>query len=115
MRRMKQIDRRISVAPMMDRTDDLIISCYLNSLASAEKTCLLYVSSPNKFRQVISAYRLHIRRGISRSGTNEVRSNSVPLPVVIPMALEFPRCTVVYQSGPAELIPRPAVMKEKVV
>jgi hypothetical protein len=39
------MDRRIAVAPMIDWTDDLkIVSC-INSLESAEKACLLYVSS----------------------------------------------------------------------
>ena len=42
---MKQIDRRISVAPMMDWTDDRLIVFWISSLASAEMACLLYVSS----------------------------------------------------------------------
>src|SRR5882672_2055769 len=39
------IDRRLSVAPMMDWTDERYIGLCINSLASEEKPCLLYVSS----------------------------------------------------------------------
>lgn len=38
-------DLRISVAPMMDWTDDHEIVCCINSLALPERACLLYVSS----------------------------------------------------------------------
>ena len=41
----KQLDRRISVAPMMDWTDSFKIGHYFNGLAISEIACLLYVSS----------------------------------------------------------------------
>ncbi len=40
-----KIDRRISVAPMMDWIDDLQTSLPIKLLRSAENACLLYVSS----------------------------------------------------------------------
>jgi hypothetical protein len=39
------IDRRISVAPMMDWTDDLQTALLLKVLRRPENPCLLYVSS----------------------------------------------------------------------
>jgi len=43
--RMKDLDRRISVAPMMDWTDDLKSSFYINGLGLLENPCQLYGTS----------------------------------------------------------------------
>ena len=43
--RMKDLDRRISVAPMMDWTDDLKSSFYINGLGLLENPCHLYGTS----------------------------------------------------------------------
>lgn len=49
------LDRRVSVAPMMDWTDDHeIVSC-INSLASSEKACLLYVSAKPQLHEFYEA------------------------------------------------------------
>jgi hypothetical protein len=42
------VDRRVSVAPMMDWTDDLQNVLRINDLASPDKACLLYVSSKSE-------------------------------------------------------------------
>ena len=42
---MTTLDRRLSVAPMMDWTDDSWIALDINDLAKPERACLLYVSS----------------------------------------------------------------------
>jgi hypothetical protein len=40
-----KLDRRISVAPMMDGTDEVNLTNKIISLRGAKKSCLLYVSS----------------------------------------------------------------------
>lgn len=42
---LSKLDRRISVAPMMDWTDDVETSLPVKRLQMAEEACLLYVSS----------------------------------------------------------------------
>jgi hypothetical protein len=44
----RMIDRRISVAPMMDWTDALLIASAFKSLGFLARACLLYVSSESK-------------------------------------------------------------------
>lgn len=46
---MKTIDRRVSVAPMMDWIDDLQTSLLIKFLRNRGNACLLYVSSRNGF------------------------------------------------------------------
>jgi hypothetical protein len=46
------LDRRLSVAPMMDWSDDCQIVFCINSLALPRKACLLYVSSTTTFARI---------------------------------------------------------------
>jgi hypothetical protein len=41
----RKIDRRVSVAPMMDWTDDVLVSFEIKELNGTETACLLRVSS----------------------------------------------------------------------
>jgi hypothetical protein len=51
----EKLDRRISVAPMMDWTDKVNLTNKIINLGEAKMACLLYVASPFTSRDAVRA------------------------------------------------------------
>jgi hypothetical protein len=51
----EKLDRRVSVAPMMDWTDEVNLTNRIINLGEAKMACLLYVASPSTSRDSVRA------------------------------------------------------------
>ena len=51
----EKLDRRVSVAPMMDWTDEVNLTNKIINLGEAKMACLLYVASPSTSRDSVRA------------------------------------------------------------